>query len=198
AAHAAEGLEAELELRLADLRAAEASLSDRAEENADLAEGLRGASARLRAASAARSALLSFCQQQRAAVETQAAEQVSRAEAAAGMRGEEGLAKGLELARVAEEAGEARVAASSLEVDRLGKALFSSRSDIARGKEREQALRRELGRAAETIASLSASSSNSVSASAGIDEATARAVSPSEGAGAAAGLRGGGAVVGAR
>lgn len=192
-----DGLESELGLRLADLRAAEANLSDRADTNTALAEELRGASARLRVASAARSALLSFCQQQRAVVEAQAVEQVSRAEAAAGMRGEEGLAKGLELARLAEEAGEVRVAASSLEVDRLGKALFSSRSDIARGKEREQALRRELSRAAETIASLSsgASASSKTNASvsaaaAGVGETAARALPPSGGAAAAAVPRG--------
>lgn len=155
ATQAASGLDTELELRLAHLRTAEAKLSDEVEANARLREELRGASGRLRTASAAREALLSFCRQERTAVELEAAEHVSRAEESAGMRGEEGLQRGLELAKMAEEAGDKRVEASNVEVDRLGKALFAVRAELAGSEARAQALRRELGRAAETIAVLS-------------------------------------------
>lgn len=155
AVEAARGLEAELGLRLDQLRDAEAKLSDQAEENARLQEELRGVAARLHTASVARAALVSFCRQERTAVEHEAAEHVARAEESAAMRGEEGLARGLELARVAEEAGEKRVAAAAEETDRLGKALFAARAELAGSKEREQALRRELARAAETIAGFS-------------------------------------------
>lgn len=149
------GLESELDLQLSSLRSAEAKLSDRDDENARLKEELRGASARLQNASAARAALLSFCRQERTAVEVVAAEHVSRAEESAAMRGEEGLAKGLELADMAIEAGEKKAAALEEEIDRLGKALFDARAELAGSEARVQAHRRELGRAAETIAELS-------------------------------------------
>lgn len=158
AAEAARGLEMELGLRLDDLRSAEGKLSEQAEENTCLREELRGAAARLQTASAAREALLTFCRQERTAVELEAAEHVARAEANAAMRGEESLARGLELARMAEEAGDKRAAAGAQEIDRLGKALFSARAELAGSEAREQALRRELGRAAETIAGFSCTS----------------------------------------
>lgn len=160
ASRAVSGLESELDLQLSSLRAAEAKLSDRDDENARLKEELRGASARLQNASAARAALLSFCRQERTAVEVVAAEHVSRAEESAAMRGEEGLAKGLELADMAIEAGEKKAAALEEEIDRLGKALFDARAELAGSEARVQALRRELGRAAETIAGMSSRNGN--------------------------------------
>lgn len=153
ATEAARGLEAELAVALDGLRATEAKLSDQAEENARLKEDLRGAAARLHTAAVARASLVSFCRQERTAVEQEAAEHVARAEENAAMRGEEGLARGLELARLAEEAGEKKVALVGEEVDRLGKALFATRAALAGSKAREQALLGELTRAAETIAS---------------------------------------------
>lgn len=155
AMEAARGLEAELGLTLDQLRDAEAKLSDQAEENARLGEELRSVEARLHMASVARAALVSFCRQERTAVELDAAEHVARAEESAAMRGEEGLAQGLELVRVAEEACEKRVAAATEEMDRLGKAVFAARAELAGSKAREQAVRRELTRAAETIAAFS-------------------------------------------
>lgn len=91
-------------------------------------------------------------------MERLAVEQVVRAEESAGMRGEEGLARGLELVRLAEEVGDKRAAGLGLEVDRLGKALFASRARLARSEARAQGLRRELERAAETIVELRGSS----------------------------------------
>lgn len=130
-------------------------MCDQVEENTRLREELRGAAARLRIASDARAALLRFCQQERSAVELDAAQHVTGVEENAVMRGEEGLARGLELARIAEEAGEKRAAAAAEEADRLGKALFTARAELAGCEVREQALRTELTRAAETIATLS-------------------------------------------
>lgn len=153
------GLEAELAVALDQLRATEAKLSDQTEENARLKEELRGAAARLHTAAVARESLVSFCRQERTAVEQEAAEHVARAEESAAMRGEEGLARGLELARLAEEAGEKKVAIVGEEVDRLGKALFATRAALASSKAREQALLGELRRAAETIASFNQNAS---------------------------------------
>lgn len=72
------------------------------------------------------------------------------------MRGEEGLARGLELARLAEKLGGRRAAGLGLEVERLGKALFACRAQLAGSEARGQGLRRELERAAEIIAASSA------------------------------------------
>lgn len=87
-------------------------------------------------------------------MERLAVEQVVRAEESAGMLGEEGLARGLELARLAGEVADKRAAGLGLEVDRLGKALFASRARLAGSEARAQGLRRELERAAETIVKL--------------------------------------------
>ncbi|CAM9737560.1 unnamed protein product, partial [Ectocarpus fasciculatus] len=157
ASQAASGLEAELELRLGQLRNAEADLSDQADANSRLTEELREALARLGTASTARAALVDFCRQERESVELLAAERVALAEESADMRGEESLARGLELARMAEELGDKRAAGLELEVDRLGKALFASRAELAGSEARVQGLRRELERAAETIVDLSRS-----------------------------------------
>lgn len=161
-AQAARGLETELDIRLHNLRGTEAKLSEKADSNARLQEELRGAAAQLHTASAARAALLSFCRQERTAVELEAAEHVTRVEESAGMRGEEGLARGLQLARMAEDAGKKRAAAAAEEMDRLGKALFSARAELAGSKAREQTLRGELGRAAEAIAGFSKSAASPV------------------------------------
>lgn len=186
ASQAASGLEAELELRLGHLRRAEADLSDQADASFRLREELLLASARLGTAAAARAALVGFCRQERTAVEALAAEQAARAEESAGMRGEEGLARGLELARMAEELGESRAAGLGLEVDRLGKALFASRSRLARSEARAEGLRRELERAAETIVGLSR---DAITASASAStSAAAAAAAAGEGGGGGGGL----------
>ncbi len=156
ASQAASVLETELELRLGHLRKAEAELSDQLEANFRLREELSLVSARLGTAAAARAALVGFCQQERTKVEALAAEQAVRLEENSGMRGEEGLTRGLELASLAEERGGRRVAELGLEVERLGKALFSCRAQLAGSEARAQGLRRELERAAEIIASSAA------------------------------------------
>lgn len=139
--------------------------------NIRLEDELRKSSALLETASAARKALLTFCRQERTAVEREAAEHVSRAEERAAMRAEEGFARGLELARMAKEAGEEKATTSSVELDRLGKALFASRAELAGSEARVQSLRQELERAAGTIAEMRHSA-----ASALIVPATADAV----------------------
>ncbi|CAM9337712.1 unnamed protein product [Ectocarpus sp. 4 AP-2014] len=193
ASQAASSLEAELELRLGQLRKAEADLSDQADTNSRLTEELRRALARLGTASTARAALIDFCRQERESVELLAAERVALAEESAGMRGEEGLARGLELARMAEELGDKRAAGLELEVDRLGKALFASRAELAGSEARVQGLRRELERAAETIVGLSRSAIASSSIAVGEGAAV---LSPQRAGGPAAaagtGGRGGG------
>ncbi|CAM9263309.1 unnamed protein product, partial [Scytosiphon promiscuus] len=157
ASHAASGLEAELELRLDHLRKAESDLSEQTHANSRLKEELRVASARLGAASSARASLVDFCRQERTAVEQLAAEQVVRLEESAAARGEQHLAKGLELAKMAEDLGDKRAAGLMMEVDRLGKALFASRARLAGTEAVAQGLRRELERAAETIVGLNKS-----------------------------------------
>lgn len=92
---------------------------------------------------------------------------MSRVEESAAMRREEGLSRGLKLASMAEEAGNKRVAAANIEIDRLGKALFASRAELAGSEARGQAFRRELGRAAETIAGLSRSTTAALGAGSG-------------------------------
>ncbi|CAB1115961.1 unnamed protein product [Ectocarpus sp. CCAP 1310/34] len=199
ASQAASGLEAELELRLGQLRKAEADLSDQADANSRLTEELREALARLGTASTARAALVDFCRQERESVELLAAERVAVAEESAGMRGEEGLARGLELARMAEELGDKRAAGLELEVDRLGKALFASRAELAGSEARVQGLRRELDRAAETIVGLSRSAIASSSIAVG-EGAAVRSPQGAGGAADAAGTegRGGGTRIGSR
>lgn len=96
------------------------------------------------------------------------------------MRREEGLARGLRLASMAEEAGSKRVAAASVEIDRLGKALFAARAELAGSEARGQAFRRELGRAAETIAGLSRSTTTAATST-----ATAAAAADGSGGGTA-------------
>ncbi|CAN0170602.1 unnamed protein product, partial [Ectocarpus sp. 6 AP-2014] len=199
ASQAASGLEAELELRLGQLRKAEADLSDQADANSRLTEELRGALARLGIASTARAALVDFCRQERESVEMLAAERVALAEESAGMRGEDGLARGLELARMAEELGDKRAAGLELEVDRLGKALFASRAELAGSEARVQGLRRELERAAETIVGLSRSAIASSSIAVGEGAAV---LSPQRAGGPAAaagtGGKGGGTRISSR
>ncbi|CAN0199148.1 unnamed protein product, partial [Hapterophycus canaliculatus] len=189
ASQAASGLEAELELRLDHLRMAETELSEQTHANSRLKEELRIASARLSAASSARASLVDFCRQERTAVEKLAAEQVVRLEESAAARDEQHLAKGLELAKMAEDLGDKRAAGLMLEVDRLGKALFASRARLAGTEAVAQGLRRELERAAETIVNLSKSATVS-------SPSTSAAVAPREKGESTTGGGGGGTAPG--
>ncbi|CAM9528353.1 unnamed protein product [Discosporangium mesarthrocarpum] len=150
----AEGLQQELEGRLSHIHTLEDKLAEERDLNARLREEIRLAKGSLRVSATARQALLDFCQQERTSVEREASEHVARAQEGAAMAAEDGLGQGLELARLAEAGHQAQVEALREEVDRLARALLSSRAEMSVKEEQVLALKRELAKAAMAIAGL--------------------------------------------
>jgi gamma-glutamyl phosphate reductase len=119
-----------------------------------LGEQLLLAEQKLQEAQSARTALLSFCQQEKDRIAAQAADSLQSVKAELAKAEAERLSKEREIESRALMSADLRLQASEEEIRRLSRALLQSRADCAKAEKQSGDLRRELSKAADALAEL--------------------------------------------